>query len=74
MGVMLTVTAKGEVTLHKEVLEHLGVGPGDQVEADLLPDGRVEVRTAPKEGIEAFFGCLRSPLPKAPTIEEMKGR
>ncbi|MFV3126839.1 AbrB/MazE/SpoVT family DNA-binding domain-containing protein [Niveispirillum sp. KHB5.9] len=71
MGVILTVTAKGQVTFRKELLEHLGAGPGDQLEVEMLPSGRVEVRVAPKEGIEGFFGCLKSPLAKAPSIEEM---
>lgn len=71
MGVMLTVTAKGQVTFRKEVLQHLGAGPGDRLEVELLPSGKVEVRTAPREGIEAFIGCLKSPLPRPPTIEEM---
>ncbi len=71
MGVMLTVMAKGQVTFRKELLEHLGAGPGDQLEVEMLPSGRVEVRVAPKEGIEGFIGCLRSSRQNAPSIEEM---
>ena len=37
----LTVTAKGQVTLRKNVLRHLGVSPGQQIEVVLLPEGRV---------------------------------
>jgi hypothetical protein len=29
----LTVTAKGQVTLRKDVLEHLGVHPGEKITA-----------------------------------------
>jgi AbrB family looped-hinge helix DNA binding protein len=36
----LSITAKGQVTLRKEVLQHLGLRPGDKVSVDLLPDGR----------------------------------
>ena len=36
----LTITAKGQITLRRAVLEHLGVGPGDKLVMDLLPDGR----------------------------------
>ncbi|MGO7565492.1 AbrB/MazE/SpoVT family DNA-binding domain-containing protein, partial [Rhizobium johnstonii] len=32
----LTLTAKGQVTLKKEVLQHLGVRPGDKIYVDLL--------------------------------------
>lgn len=35
---ILTVTARGQLTLRKEVLQHLGVKPGDKIELDLLPD------------------------------------
>jgi len=37
----LTITAKGQVTLKQELLRHLGVGPGEKVEADQLSDGRI---------------------------------
>ena len=39
----LTVTAKGQVTLRKSVLRHLGVKPGDKIEIALLAGGRVEL-------------------------------
>ena len=53
MGTTLTVTAKGQVTLRKEVLRHLGVAPGQKVEMSLLPNGRLEVRAADRPAIEA---------------------
>jgi AbrB family looped-hinge helix DNA binding protein len=37
----LTITAKGQITLKREVLDHLGLQPGSQVEVDLLPHGKV---------------------------------
>ena len=69
----LTVTAKGQVTLRKEVLRHLGVGPGEKVEVDLDPGGKVMLRAERRTGrIEDLFGSLK---PKsegpAPTIEEL---
>jgi len=55
----LTITAKGQVTLKKELLNHLGVGPGEKIEADKLPDGRIIVRAAPLDGtIADLIGCL----------------
>jgi AbrB family looped-hinge helix DNA binding protein len=36
----LTVTARGQVTIRKEVLQHLGIQPGEKIELYLLPDGR----------------------------------
>jgi hypothetical protein len=42
----LTITAKGQVTLKQELLNHLGVGPGEKIEAEKLPQGRIVVRAA----------------------------
>lgn len=44
----LTVTARGQVTFRKEVLQHLGIKPGEKIELDLLPDGRAELK-APEQ-------------------------
>jgi antitoxin PrlF len=55
----LTITAKGQVTLKQELLNHLGVGPGEKIEADKLPNGRIVVRAAAQDGtISDFIGCL----------------
>ena len=34
----LTVTARGQVTFRKDVLQHLGIRPGEKIELDLLPE------------------------------------
>ena len=69
----LTVTAKGQVTLRKNLLEHLGIRPGDKIEVALLPNGRAELHAARKTGsIEDFFGCLYRPGTKALTLEQIK--
>ena len=44
MPITLTVTAQGQITLRKEVLEHLGMRPGDRVDVALLRGGRMQVR------------------------------
>jgi len=68
----LTVTAKGQVTLRKELLEHLGVRRGSKIEVDLLPDGRAQLRAAKKTGsIEDFFGSLYLPGTNTLTLEEI---
>jgi antitoxin PrlF len=72
MTTTLTVTAKGQVTLRKEILRHLGIGPGQQVAVEMLPSGRLELRAAKSSGsIENFIGCLKRPGTKPLTIEEM---
>ena len=56
----LTVTAKGQVTLRKDVLEHMGVHPGEKIMVAKLPDGRVEVRAARPTGkISDVFNFLK---------------
>lgn len=57
----LTLTSKGQVTLRKELLAHLGSAPGDRLSVEKLPDGRLEVRAAPVAGpISAVFGLLKN--------------
>ena len=62
----LTVTAKGQVTLRKDILRHLGVEPGDKIAVDKLPDGRVEVKAAASGRIADVFGMLKKPRGKRP--------
>jgi len=68
----LTITAKGQVTLKKELLQHLGVKPGEKVEVDVLPDGRLSVGAAKRIGSwNDVFGMLAPYTDKVATIEEM---
>lgn len=67
----LTITAKGQVTLRKDVLEHLGVGPGEQIDVTKLPDGRIEVRAAPTGEIAALFGMLKRKGGPSLSVDEM---
>jgi bifunctional DNA-binding transcriptional regulator/antitoxin component of YhaV-PrlF toxin-antitoxin module len=68
----LTITAKGQVTLRKELLTHLGVVPGDRVEVDMLPDGRVQIRAVKPTGkIAEVFGLLKREGGPRLSIEEI---
>ncbi len=68
----LTVTTRGQVTFRKEVLQHLGIGPGEKIELDLLPDGRGLLKAARPPGtIDGFVGLLAGRKKKVATIEEM---
>lgn len=72
MRSVLTVTAKGQVTLRKELLEHLGVAPGDKIAVEFLPSARAEIRAAkPQNSIDDFIGCLAEPGTKPLSIEEI---
>jgi len=69
---ILTVTARGQVTLKKEVLQHLGIKPGDKIELDLLPDARGVLKAAPPGGtIRGFVGLLAGRTNKVATLEEI---
>ena len=68
----LTVTAKGQVTLRKDLLRHLGVQPGEQVTVDKLPDGRIEVKAARPAGkISDVFNLLKKGKRRSLTLEQM---
>jgi bifunctional DNA-binding transcriptional regulator/antitoxin component of YhaV-PrlF toxin-antitoxin module len=68
----LTVTARGQVTFRKEVLQHLGIKPGQKIELDLLPDGRGVLKAARPTGtIGSFVGLLAGRTKKVATIEEI---
>lgn len=69
---ILTVTARGQVTFHKDVLNHLGIRPGEKIEVDKLPDGRVALRAAKPMGtIDGFLGLLAGKTKKIATLEEI---
>jgi antitoxin PrlF len=69
----LTVTSKGQVTLRKDMLRHLGVAQGDRLEVRKLPNGRVEVRAARAGGsITELFGLLADKKRRTVTLEEMQ--
>ncbi len=68
----LTVTAKGQVTFRKDLLQHLGVHPGEQLTVQKLPDGRIQVMaTKPSGQISDAFGMLKSKTTTKQSIEEM---
>lgn len=68
----LTIRAKGQMTLRKELLKHLGVAPGDQVLVERMPDGRVEIRAARRfRKISEVFGLLKQENGPRLTIGEI---
>lgn len=69
---VLTVTAKGQVTLRRELLQHLGVGPGEKISVEMLPDGRIEIEAARPAGrISDVFDALKKKGGPALSIEEI---
>jgi antitoxin component of MazEF toxin-antitoxin module len=68
----LTITAKGQVTLRRDLLKHLGVQPGERVSVDKLPDGRIEVKAARPTGkISDVFNLLRRENAPALSIKDI---
>lgn len=68
----LKITAKGQVTLRKKVMDELGVRPGDRITVDVLEPGRAELKaTRPEGAFERYFGMLASPDNPKLTIEEI---
>ena len=68
----LTVTARGQVTFRKDVLQHLGIRPGEKIELTKQPDGGVMLRAARPTGkIDNFLGLLARKTRKVATVEEM---
>jgi hypothetical protein len=73
MSIELSVTAKGQITLKRAVLDHLGVRPGQKVDVALLPDGRVELNAAPaRRDLSRVFGMLRRAGQRTVSVEEMQ--
>jgi bifunctional DNA-binding transcriptional regulator/antitoxin component of YhaV-PrlF toxin-antitoxin module len=69
---VLTVTKRGQVTFRKEVLRHLGVKPGEQIELEMKPNGVVTLRAArPVGDIEGFLGLLAGKSAKTATLDEI---
>lgn len=68
----LTVTTRGQVTFRKDVLQHLGIRPGEKIELDKLPDGQISLRAARPSGkIDSFVGLLAGRTRKVATLDEI---
>jgi AbrB family looped-hinge helix DNA binding protein len=69
---ILTITSKGQVTLRKDLLRHLGVEPGDKVAVDKLPDGRIAIKAArPRGKISDAFNFLKKKSNRVLSNEEI---
>lgn len=66
----LTITTKGQITLRRELLQYLGIAPGQQIEVHRQPNGVLALQAKAPQGLEAFAGCLPPPT-KALNLKEM---
>lgn len=46
----LSVNMKGQITLKRDLLAHLGIKPGERIELDKLPGGELRVKAAARRG------------------------
>jgi len=68
----LTITSKGQVTLRKDLLQHLGVHPGEQITVEKLPDGRIEMKAVRPAGkISDVFNRFKRGDGPSLSIEEI---
>jgi len=68
----LNTSKRGVVTLPKELLDHIGVQPGKEIELTLLPGGEIGFKAArPKGRIEDLAGCLAGKTNVRLTIEQI---
>lgn len=68
----LTVTRKGQLTLRKELLEHLGIKPGQRVDVEVLPGGRLELHAERATGdINSFIGLLAGRTTRKASLDEL---
>lgn len=63
------LSIKGQITIPKELREHLRVGPGDRVKFFVNPDGTVVL--LPKIPASELKGIVRTRRRSAVSIEEM---
>ncbi|CAK6697162.1 AbrB/MazE/SpoVT family DNA-binding domain-containing protein [Synechococcus sp. CCY9201] len=72
-GASLTVTSKGQVTLRKELLAHLGVEPGQRIDVEVLPGGRLELHAEQATGtIDGFIGLLAGRSSHRASLRELQ--
>jgi len=70
----LTLTARGQFTFNKSLMEHLGVSAGEKISIRKLPDGKIEIQARKKKmSPQALLATLRSTIKTDVklTIEEM---
>jgi len=64
------LSIKGQITIPKEIREHLRVHPGDRVKFFIHPNGTVVI--LPKIPITELRGMLASKTARRATVEEME--
>ena len=66
-----TVTSKGQVTIPKPVRDHLGIGPGSEVNFRLADDGSIIIERADGTRQPSRFAKLVGSAGPGPTTDEL---
>jgi antitoxin PrlF len=68
----LKLTARGQVTISKDLRQHLGIKPGEKIDVVKARDGSLKLTAAkPTGSIDSFIGMFAGRAKKAATIEEI---
>ena len=68
----ITIAAEGQVLLSGDMLEHLGLVPGEKIAASKLPNGRIELKADHQTGkIIDIFGAVRRDGRRSLSIRRM---
>jgi len=68
------VIRKGQVTLRKELLAHLGIQPGQRIGVEVLPGGRLKLHAEHATGtIGGFIGLLADRSRHRASLDEVNG-
>jgi antitoxin PrlF len=70
MGILATVTDKGQVTVPKALRDQLGIAPGSRLEFEIEADGTLRVRPLTRGGA-GLFGLLHDPQRPPSMIDQM---
>jgi antitoxin PrlF len=66
-----TVTSKGQVTIPKPVRDHLGIGPGSQVDFRRMGDGSIVIERADRAKRPSRFAKARGSAGPGMTTDEL---
>lgn len=69
---VLTISHRGQITLKKELLQHLGVQVGQKISIDKLPNGQLNIQAEQATGtIDTFIGRHAGKVKQPLSIDEM---
>ncbi|ULJ64738.1 AbrB/MazE/SpoVT family DNA-binding domain-containing protein [Wielerella bovis] len=69
---VLTISSKGQITLKRDLLQHLGIQAGQRITIDKLPNGTLNIQAEQNTGkIDDFIGKFAGRLAQPISLDEM---